>query len=503
MKNQTQFPAKAQRCKNANRARGRGDTETRGCVAEGHPTLWETKLVTRNIPVSPRLRVSVSAFAPLPLYGKFLLLAIALTGPLFAGSRSAIAQTPEDIIRVQTRVVFLDALVKDKRTGIPISDLKLENFQVFDDGKPRSISYFTREGQARKPLALVIILDCREDGAGRFLKRPEILKAMTDELAKLPPGDEVAIVAMNIGEDEKRVWLTEFTSDRAQIAAALARVPAFVENSESSENVSEAKGETKASDAAVKQERNSSVSVNTGSPKTDGAAQPAPTPDDIVETETIKGKNGAIVVRTIRKDGSISVKRTSGNGKVVIELGDVYDMAAAVRDSSRSAGKLRPNSQAAIVWVSDGIAPIFFEDRDATERILIRDNVIFNSLTVDLRTLFKFLMPIGRPVAGWMGISLYGSAKRLAQQSGGEAVRVNRVSDYGSGLAKVIGNLTARYSLGFSLDEEEKDDGRLHSLEVRVKAEDAKGKTRKLAVSSRQGYYMPGETKETTASRAQ
>jgi VWFA-related protein len=500
MKSQIQLPAKTQRRKNANATRGRGDTETRGFVAGGHPTLSGTKLVTRDIPASPRRRVSLSAFAPLRLCRTLLLIALAFTLPALPMR----AQEPADTIRVQTRVVFLDALVKDKRTGIPISNLKLENFQIYDDGKPRSISYFTREGQARKPLALVIILDCREDGAGRFLKRPEILKAMVDELAKLPPQDEVAIVAMNIGEDEKRVWLTEFTSDRNQIAAALARVPAFVEAAQNFGYQREAKGDDNASDAPAKQERKgSSISVGTHSQKNVAAAQPAPTPEDVVETETIKGKNGSILVRTIKKDGSISVKRTSGNGKMIIELDDVYDMAAAVRDSSRSAGKLRPNSQAAIVWVSDGIAPIFFEDRDATEKILIRDNVIFNSLTVDLRTLFKFLMPIGRPVVGWMGISLYGSAKRLAQQSGGEAVRVKRVSDYGSGLAKVIGNLTARYSLGFSLAEEEKDDGRLHNLEVRVKAEDAKGKTRKLTVSSRQGYYMPGETKDSTASRAQ
>ena len=87
---------------------------------------------------------------------------------------AARAQEVADTIRVRTRVVFMDALVKEKKTGIPISDLKPENFELFDDGKPRTISYFTREGQARKPLAMIIILDCREDGAGRFLKRPEI-----------------------------------------------------------------------------------------------------------------------------------------------------------------------------------------------------------------------------------------------------------------------------------------------------------------------------------------
>ena len=136
------------------------------------------------------------------------------------------AQEVEDTIKIKTRVVFLDALVRDKKTNLPISELTTSNFEVLDDGKPRNITYFTREGQARKPLALILILDLREDGAGRFMKRPEILKSMEDELAKLPPGDEVAIMAMDMNEDEERFWLTEFTNDRAKLAEALARVPA-------------------------------------------------------------------------------------------------------------------------------------------------------------------------------------------------------------------------------------------------------------------------------------
>src|SRR5689334_9797374 len=139
-------------------------------------------------------------------------------------SLSVRAQEVEDTVRIKTRVVFLDALVKDKKTNLPISNLTQQNFEVLDDGKPREISYFTREGEARKPLALVLILDLREDGAGRFLKEEEILKSMEDELAKLPPGDEVAILAMNIGEDEQRVWLTEFTNERAKLADALKQV---------------------------------------------------------------------------------------------------------------------------------------------------------------------------------------------------------------------------------------------------------------------------------------
>jgi VWFA-related protein len=390
-----------------------------------------------------------------------LLLLIVLAAISFV---SIHAQEVEDTIKIKTRVVFLDALVKDKKTNLPISNLTTDNFEVLDDGKARNISYFTREGQARKPLALILILDLREDGAGRFLKQTEILKAMESELAKLPPGDEVAIMAMDIAEDEQRLWLTDFTNDRAQLAAALARVPAMCgpDNGPAPEAV----------------ERVAQTSAGEGKP------------DDIIETETIRGRNGGTVMRETRRDGSVNVKRVNKKGNVTVDLGDVYDMAAAVRDATRKAEQLRPNSQPSIVWISDGIAPIFFEDRDATEQILIRNNVIFNSLTVELRTLFKFLMPVAKPIGGWLGMSIYGSAKHLAQRSGGEAVKVGRAKDYGTGLSRIIGNLTARYSLGFALAESEVDDGRMHTLQVRVKAKDEKGKIRKLQVSSRQGYYM-------------
>src|ERR1043165_5177608 len=214
------------------------------------------------------------------------------------------AQEVEDTIRIKTRVVFLDALVKDKKTSLPISNLTTENFQVLDDGKPRNISYFTREGQARKPLALILILDLREDGAGRFLKRTEILKSMEDELAKLPPGDEVAIMAMDVNnEDEERLWLTEFTNDRAKLAAALERVPAMCVPHE-------------------------------GAPATSSAetAKVEGKPEDIVETEKIRGKDGAVITRSTRRDGRVNVSRTNKDGNVTMDLGDVYDMAAAVKE---------------------------------------------------------------------------------------------------------------------------------------------------------------------------
>lgn len=431
-------------------------------------------------------------FAPLRRCLKVVLLAFVLTIPTI----SVFSQEVEDTIRIKTRVVFLDALVKDKKTSLPISNLAPENFEVWDNGKPRPIAYFTREGQARKPLALILILDLREDGAARFLNRPEIIKAMENELAKLPTGDEVAILATDIGEDEDRVWLTEFTNDRTKLAAALGRVQAMSQShddetpTEKSGQAPADKNTTPTSDApAAKAEQSPTANDSTTNP--------------VVSTEVIKGKNGATLTRTTMRDGTVNVKRVNKKGDVTIEMNNIFDLTAAVTQAIKKAADSRPNSQVSLVWVSDGIAPMFFEERDATEQVLIRENVIFNSLTVELRTLYKFLLPIGKPIAGWVGLSLYGGAKYLAQRSGGEAVKVNRPKDYATGLSRIIGNLTARYSLGFALTEGEVDDGKMHTLEVRVKAKDEKGKNRKLLVSSRQGYYMSSVTPRDTSAKAQ
>jgi len=441
-------------------------------------------------------------FAPLRLCLKLLLFVIVLA----MSAVSAVAQEVEDTIRIKTRVVFLDALVKDKKTNLPISSLAQENFEVLDDGKPRSISYFTREGEARKPLALILILDLREDGAGRFMKKPEIIKSMEQELAKLPAGDEVAIMAIDIGEGERREWLTQFTNDRTKIAAALAEAQRICASHDEPTDERVARNQNIGEDIEKAAAVISASGANqpAGDSKTSETAKQAEgNPKDIISTEVIKGKSGATITRTFRRDGSVDVKRVSKDGKMTVQLDDIYDMASAIQNAALKAKQMRPNSQVSVVWISDGIAPIFFEDRDASEQALIHDNIIFNSLTVELRTLFKLLMPIGKPIAGWMGLSLYGSAKYLAQRSGGEAVKVGSTKDYGSGLARIIGNLTARYSLGFALAEDEMDDGRMHALQVRVKAKDQKGKDRKLLVSSRQGYYMSTVAPKEAAAKAQ
>src|SRR5687767_10710420 len=72
----------------------------------------------------------------------------------------------EEVVKVKTRVVFLDALVTDKKTKSFAAGLAPENFEVLADGKPRPVSYFTREGDRnRRPLALALVFDLERLGA--------------------------------------------------------------------------------------------------------------------------------------------------------------------------------------------------------------------------------------------------------------------------------------------------------------------------------------------------
>lgn len=450
------------------------------------------------------------------LRSKLTLLMFALALGSFGSGVVAVAQeavAADDVVRVRTRVVFLDALVRDKRTKNIADDLKQENFEALADGRPREISYFSREGDAdRKPLAFVIVLDLRRDGAGRYLRRTDILEAMAAELRRLPARDEVAVLVISSGANgQKREWLARFTRDRNAVAAALAVVPTLVVEGAGGDAGEDANRETSVTSSAgdgAKQEAREKASEgakDTGHPPSeaetkengkraaDGAKPDDPTAESNVESVSkVVGKNGDVVTRTVYKDGHVKTTRTSKNGNVEVTLdGTEFDLAGGAHEAVKAITRERPYSRGAIVWLSDGITPAFYAERDAAVGELTKTGVIFSALVTDMKFGFKLLKPIVKPLGGLVGLSIYGTAQQVAKATGGEAVRVNRPADYASGLARIIGNLTGRYSLGFKIEESEPDDDVMHTLEVRVRARDAKGKQRKLEVTSRGGFFMP------------
>lgn len=456
-----------------------------------------------------------------------------------AGQRPAEqpAADSDEVLQVNTRVVFLDALVTDKKTRSLAADLRAENFEVVADGRRRDVTYFSREGDAaRRPLALAIIFDVRDNGAGRYLRRADILEAMAKELAKLPPTDEVAVLALDTGGfDGSRLWLSPFTRDRAQTGSALAVIPKLADGTgaglravngdgprpdapKGGGEQPKGGGDTDEAAARERDERRArdrssgddgpNITIGSGGGSFSSMTLTAPSveemkaqledfgkkhgrPGEVDEVDKFVDKKGREFTRILKPDGTLLIQHVKKDGSVEVDVHNDTALPRAVFDVTKRLARERPNSQGAILYVTDGITLMAYPERDYVEHRMLRQNTIFNALVTDMKTGFKLAKPLLAPLGNLIGLNIYGGASHIARETGGEALRVRRPTDYAEGLARIVGNLNARYGLGFTLAEHEADDGRVHQLEVRARAKDAKGKDRKLEVKTRRGYFMP------------
>jgi VWFA-related protein len=122
-------------------------------------------------------------------------------------------------IRVTSRLVSLDVMVMDKRTGARIDTLTQDDFQVFDRGRPQVITNFSPTAGPTRPLALVLLVESNVFTAGMTQSLPATL---APTLNRLKPEDEVAVVRFLPGAEIVR----SLTRDRESIASALADVAA-------------------------------------------------------------------------------------------------------------------------------------------------------------------------------------------------------------------------------------------------------------------------------------
>ena len=95
-----------------------------------------------------------------------------------------------DVVRVETQLVTVPAIVTDK-TGRPMSALRQENFAVFEDGKPQSLTNFAT---TEAPFEIALLLDTsgstREDLG-------LIRDAANAFISALRAGDRVSVVAFS------------------------------------------------------------------------------------------------------------------------------------------------------------------------------------------------------------------------------------------------------------------------------------------------------------------
>jgi len=125
------------------------------------------------------------------------------------------ADQPTTTFKVNVKLVNVFATVTDAN-GAPVSTLKQDDFQVFEDGIPQQIAVFHRESEL--PLSIVVAIDTSLSTRGD--QRLELESARRFAHAILRPIDGLSLFQFSEVVDQ----LTPFTADLRTIDRAINRV---------------------------------------------------------------------------------------------------------------------------------------------------------------------------------------------------------------------------------------------------------------------------------------
>jgi len=108
-----------------------------------------------------------------------------------------------DTIRIETRLVNLNVKAVDK-AGQPLTDLKLDDFVVYEDTVKQDVSHFK---PVNAPVNVLMLLDL---SGSTQKKRGAMMEAARKFIDTLPPQDKISLVAFT----RKYRPLTDFTTDK-------------------------------------------------------------------------------------------------------------------------------------------------------------------------------------------------------------------------------------------------------------------------------------------------
>jgi VWFA-related protein len=174
------------------------------------------------------------------------LMLIAQTGPALGQQKPADQRNQDDVIRINTTLVQLHALVTDRK-GQVINDLKQEDFEVFENGIPQEINSFSLEEiQSRQATStisstpasvpvspphqpvphsparvVVLFVDTLHLSTATLVRAKQQLRKFVDE--QLTDDDLVAIIepSGSLGV------LQQFMQDRTRLKYAIDRISPF------------------------------------------------------------------------------------------------------------------------------------------------------------------------------------------------------------------------------------------------------------------------------------
>ncbi|MBA2733046.1 MAG: VWA domain-containing protein [Acidobacteria bacterium] len=129
---------------------------------------------------------------------------------------------PDDVLRIDTDLVTVDVTVTDG-AGLPVKDLRLEDFKLYEDNVERPIAFYNvekRSGQQR-PVAIVFALDVSGSMTVEELER--LQSAMNIFSKKLAVDRSSLFAVMTFGMNVKA--LQSLTSNQQKLERAFARLP--------------------------------------------------------------------------------------------------------------------------------------------------------------------------------------------------------------------------------------------------------------------------------------
>jgi Ca-activated chloride channel homolog len=154
----------------------------------------------------------------------FIITALMIVNSPLAAAQDRRPQEPRPpmTIRMDTDLVAIDVTATDAN-GNYIRDLREDEFELFEDGKPKKIDFFTMtdESTLSRPLAVIFALDI----SGSLKPEETVtLREAALKFADLIKGESVfAALAFN----DKVKILQDFTDNARRLESALAKIRAF------------------------------------------------------------------------------------------------------------------------------------------------------------------------------------------------------------------------------------------------------------------------------------
>ena len=136
-----------------------------------------------------------------------------LAAPATATDIPTLEPKDPNAIRIETRLVNLNVRAVNK-AGLPLTDLKPEDFHVFEDDAKQEVAHFK---PVNTPVNLLILLDM---SGSTQRKHKTMIESVRKFIDLLPANDKMSIVAFT----RKYHRLTPFTNDKGVLKIAVERI---------------------------------------------------------------------------------------------------------------------------------------------------------------------------------------------------------------------------------------------------------------------------------------